>query len=159
MSARTPNHTSTTRPTGRLARRLAAASVVAATLFGLAAGPASADFGANVATIKQTGFQAHGTYAHMQWTANVLSTVIEVSTAVAAAGERQVAVPRDPAMKQTVPMQGGEFEYYARRCKPATKYNVILTARPAETRDRPRPRGGSRPWTGCNSSPRSTRST
>ena len=69
MNARTHSHTSTTRPTGRLGRRLAAAAAVAATLFGVAAGPASADFGANIATIKQTGFQAHGTYAHMQWTA------------------------------------------------------------------------------------------
>ena len=118
MNARTHNHTSTPRRTGRFGRRLAAASVVAATLFGLAAGPASADFGANVATIKQTGFQAHGTYAHMQWTADVLSTVIEVSTAAPQQVNGKWQFP-GPATKATVPMQGGKFEYYARPLQPA----------------------------------------
>ncbi|MEA2900825.1 MAG: hypothetical protein QOH36_712 [Actinomycetota bacterium] len=124
---RTRTHKPTTRPTARLARRLAAASVVAATMFGLAAGPASADFGANVATIKQTGFQAYGTYAHMQWTADVPSTVIEVSTATPQQVNGKWQFP-GPAMKQTVPKSGGAFEYYALALKPATKYHVILTA-------------------------------
>jgi hypothetical protein len=127
MNATTHDHRSTSRRPGRLGRRLAAASVVAATMFGLTTGPASADFGANVATIKQTGFQAYGTYAHMQWTADVPSTVIEVSTASAQQVNGKWQFP-GAAMKQTVQKSGGAFEYYAQPLKPATTYHVILTA-------------------------------
>jgi hypothetical protein len=143
MNARTHDHPSTSRRPGRLGRRLAAASVVAATMFGLAAGPASAGpgFGDNVATIKQTGFQAYGTYAHMQWTADVPSTVIEVSTALPQQVNGKWQFP-GAAMKDSVLKSGGAFEYYAFPLHPGTKYNVILTAPATGNKGMAQVRGG-----------------
>ena len=129
MNTTTRNLTSNSRRTGRLARRLAAASVVAGTLFGVAAGPASAGpgLGGNVATIKQTGLQRGGTYAGLQWTANVPSTVVEISTNA----PQQVNGTWKFAMSPTaatVQKENGAFQYDALGLKPSTKYHVILTA-------------------------------
>ncbi len=63
-------------------RRLIAAGAVAGSLVGLLPTQASADLGyAAGVTIKQTGLLVRGTWAQLQWTANVGSTKLEVSSA------------------------------------------------------------------------------
>ena len=122
----------TSRRTGRLGLRVAAASVVMASLIGAVAGTASADLGVgSKAKITQTGLAVHGTWANLRWTANVSgSTTIRISTTPPTLENGVWKSPADSTYG-VVPKQNGEYSYNALALKPATKYHVVITT-PAE---------------------------
>lgn len=109
-------------------RHLVAVGAASASLLALAPGSASADLGytSPSATIKQTGLAVHGTWARLEWSANVSSTKLEVSTSA----PKQVNgtwVVDNPVHSSSVPKVDGAFAKSVTGLKPSTKYNVILT--------------------------------
>ena len=122
----------TSRPARRIGLRVAATSLVMASLIGTAAGTASADLGVgSKAKITQTSLAVHGTYAHLEWTANVSSwTLIRISTTPPTLKDGFWTSPPDSTYG-VVHKQNGEYSYNALDLKPNTKYHVVLTT-PAE---------------------------
>ena len=108
-------------------RRLVAATAVAGSLVGVLASSASADLGYGAgATIKQTGLAVHGTWAQLDWTANVPSTKLEVSPAAPKLVSGKWTFD-STILSTTVPKENGAFSKSVMSLDPASKYHVVLT--------------------------------
>ncbi len=109
-----------------VARPLLAIGLITGSLFGLLSGPASANWQQAGATIKQTGMTAHGTWAMLEWTANVPSTTVQVSSSPPTLTNGKWSFA-NAVYAATAYKQNDAFAEQVTGLNPATKYHVILT--------------------------------
>ena len=114
-------------------RLLVAAGAIAGSLVAVMPGSASADLQAGAkATIKQTGLDVFGTWAQLQWTANVSSTKLEVSPAAPKLVNGRWVF--DSTVYSTnVAKQNGVFAENVIALNPGSKYHVVLTTPATQT--------------------------
>jgi hypothetical protein len=114
-------------------RRLVAATAVTGSLMGVLASSASADLGYTTgATIKQTGLDVHGTWAQLQWTANVASTKLDVSLSQPKLVNGKWTFD-STVLSTTVSKENGAFTKTLSGLIPAHTYKVILTTPQTES--------------------------